>query len=57
MSERIDLGGLSKILAHRYSVAQSPGVGGGLGALSGNMKALFTAGKIKGGLGVGPLAS
>lgn len=57
MSERIDLAGLSKILAHRYSVAQSPGVGGGLGALSGNMKALFTAGKIKGGLGVGPLAS
>lgn len=53
----MDLGGLSKILAHRYSVAQSPEEGGGFGALSGNMKAVFTAGKIKGGLGVGPLAS
>lgn len=53
----MDLGGLSNILAHMYSVAQSPAVGDGLGALSGNMYALFTAGWIKGGLGVGPLAS
>lgn len=56
MSERLLLGGLSKAAAAAYSVAQSPEVGGGLGALSGKKYTLFTAEPITGGLYVGPLA-